>query len=242
MKLKYIISFTTLFLILSLTNMSYAQNEEDTQKIVDTLKDMKSIVVVKYAPDNSTYCSATMITPNVGITAKHCVGNDKKEGYVGAVYPGQSGIRTPFGYMNITSYIPDIAEDIAIIKGNEEGKSSDYKHYIKNFEATISPLTKEEAKSLEGKRVYSYGYPSNYVGSPLVRVEGAIKKYNIVNRTFDTTMPVSQGQSGAGVFLVDNERFVGVLNSGYKDINTNKDWARVSVLDQRLVNWFKANK
>ncbi|HDH6518458.1 TPA: hypothetical protein PI874_002601 [Staphylococcus aureus] len=86
-----------------------------------------------------------MITPNIGITAKHCAGNKTIDnGYVGAFYPGQSGTSTPFGYMNISTYIPNDASDIAIIKGKEEDKSGDYTHYIRGFKNEVKGRSFED--------------------------------------------------------------------------------------------------
>ncbi|UEX90848.1 trypsin-like serine peptidase [Staphylococcus ratti] len=242
MKMKFLlIGLMFLCTILSFTSSIHAQAAFEDGKLtpVDTSKDEKSKQTAKYAPDNSNYCSAIMITPNVGLTAKHCVGNMSKEGYVGAVYPGQSGTSTPFGYMNISSYIPDSAEDIAIIKGKDSDKSGDYKHYIQGFKTNLKAFSLEERKKLIGKKVYSYGYPSDLTGSPQVKAEGVITNYNPVTRDIDTTMPVSNGQSGAGVFLEDGNQFIGILTSGYK--KNDKDYARVTVIDNRLLNWFNQN-
>ncbi|MFO3720400.1 trypsin-like serine peptidase [Staphylococcus felis] len=229
----------SILIVILFVNYGIVRSEEGSRINVDTLADEKSKMMAKYAPDNTGYCSATMITPEVGITAKHCVGNEKVEGYTGAVYPGQSGTRTPFGMMNIRSYIPNDADDIAIIKGTDQDKSGDYKHYIKGFKLELKSYSKEEGKRLINQKVYSYGYPSDYVGSPQVRAEGKITSYNPITNEVETNMPVSEGQSGAGVFLEENNQFIGVLTGGYK--KDGKDYARVTLMNQRLVNWFYQN-
>nr|WP_289780999.1 trypsin-like peptidase domain-containing protein [Staphylococcus agnetis] len=232
-------SFIALSTITISTNTSniYAQEGIGTTTNVDTLTDEKSKRFAQYSPDNSLYCSATMITPNIALTAKHCAGNQRKEGYIGSVYPGQSGISTPYGYMNISTYIPNGgSEDIAIIKGKEDDKSEAYKHYIKGFHIDIKGRSEEELKSLVGKDVYSYGYPSDKTGSPQVKSEGKIIQINPHTKVLTTTIPTVEGQSGSGVFLKENNEFLGVLYGKLSNGN-----GQVAPIDERLKKWFDSN-
>lgn len=239
---KIILCITFLSFILSLNSNLNAQeiDEVGTRTIVENTHDEISKLNAKYAPNYSSYCSATLITPNVGLTSRHCVGKNKQEGYIGAIYPAQSGLNTPYGYMNVSSYIPDSSRDIAILKGTENDKSSMYKYYMKNIETGILSLNREDLKKLTGEKIYSFGYPYDFVGSPLVKAEGVIKSSNIPNGTIDTTMPVSDGQSGAGVFLAKNNKLIGVLSGGY-----NSRWGnlgRVTYIDDRLEKLIINNK
>ncbi|MCQ9299533.1 trypsin-like peptidase domain-containing protein [Staphylococcus hyicus] len=236
---KVPIYFLTMFIILSIVNTKtlQAKTEEGSRSIVNTVEDPNGKINAKYSPDYSGYCSATMISPSIGLTAKHCVGsNHGKKGYIGALYPGQSGTSTPFGMMDVSEYIPNDASDIAIVKGTDENKSASYKYYINDSIKEILPVKEEEIKNLEGKEVYSYGYPSDYVGAPQVRAEGKITRFNKINQTAETTIPVSNGQSGAGVFLKDGNRFLGVV-TGAKTGN-NGNLVRFTYMNERLVNWF----
>lgn len=221
---------------------TYAQenNEDGFRIITNTQEDPKSKYNAKYSPNSSSYCSATLISPNVGLTAKHCVGNHKMEGNIGSIYPGQSGIETPFGSMSISTYIPDVSQDIAIIKGSDNDKSASYINYINNFNLDIKPFTLEDLKKLKEKKskVYSYGYPYDFAGGRQVKATGEITNYNQVTLDVDTNIPVSEGQSGAGVFLEDG-RFLGVLSKGFN--KNNKDYARVVTMNERLVKWFNKN-
>ncbi|HEA6244905.1 TPA: trypsin-like serine protease, partial [Staphylococcus aureus] len=119
MKFKKLIVLATIGLFFSSFNISYAE-DLGTRKLVGTTKDPKSKYTARYDPDYSVYCSATMITDKIGLTAKHCAGNRKINGCIGAVYPVHSGLSTPFGKMNICEYIPNDSNDIAIIKGEEK--------------------------------------------------------------------------------------------------------------------------
>ncbi|PCF48095.1 trypsin-like serine peptidase [Staphylococcus delphini] len=210
-----------------------------TQTIVDTIKDPKGKLNGRYDPNYSLYCSAVLITPNTWLTAKHCAGNEKKTGYIGAVYPGQSGASTPFGMMNISTYLPDASVDIAIIKGKDEDKSGDYKYYIKGFKTDIVAYSLDELKGLKGQAVYSYGYPGDKGETKQYRSDGIITNVNPITKEISTTMPASPGQSGSGVFLGDG-RFLGILygnetTQGFKS-------AKVQAIDQRLKTWIDNNK
>lgn len=46
--------------------------------------------------------------------------------------------------MNISTYIPNDASDIAIIKGKEEDKSGDYTHYIRGFKNEVKGRSFED--------------------------------------------------------------------------------------------------
>lgn len=138
--------------------------------------------------------------------------------------------------MNVSTYIPNDASDVAIIKGNDEDKSASYKYYINDSIKEIQPIKDEEIKNLEGQEIYFYGYPSDYKGEPQVRVEGKITKFNKINQTVETTMPVSNGQSGSGVFLKEGDRFLGVITGAKRGGNGN--FVRFTYMNERLVNWF----
>ncbi|HDH5694723.1 TPA: trypsin-like serine peptidase [Staphylococcus aureus] len=241
MKFKKLIVLATIGLFISSFNISYAE-DLGTRKLVDTTKDPKSKYAARYDPDYSLHCSATMITDKIGLTAKHCAGNKKINGYIGAVYPGHSGLSTPFGMMNISEYIPNDANDIAIIKGEEKDMDNTYKHYMKNTNINITPFSTDELKKLKGKEVYSYGYPGiNLTGYKQYKSEGVITSYNPITGDISTTLPSEPGQSGSGVFLKDGDRFLGVLHSHYNDNNGNH-LGRVTPMNVRLTNWFNANK
>ncbi|MCO4327852.1 trypsin-like peptidase domain-containing protein [Staphylococcus agnetis] len=218
-----------------------AQVEESSRTIVDTQKDPKGKVAARYDPSHSLYCSATIITPNIGITSRHCVGSKKQEGYIGALYPGQSNLSTPFGKMNVSTYIPNDASDIAIVKGTENDMDNSYKQYLKDVNVIVSAFTEDELKNLKGKKVYSYGYPGDSLtGYTQYRSSGIITDYNPVTRDLSTSIPTSPGQSGSGVFLEDGDKFLGVLHSKFKDKN-GKDVGRVTPINERLKKWFDDN-
>ncbi|MGT2888404.1 serine protease [Streptococcus didelphis] len=224
-------------LSLLLLNTVQAQEEGTSTLITDTQIDPKSKTAARYVPTYSNYCSAVMITSKVGLTARHCVGNQNKEGYIGAVYPGQSGLQTPFGMMNISSYIPDNAEDIAVIKGTDSDMSSDYRKYLKDITTDISSFSLEDLKMLKGKRVYSYGYPDrSLTGYKQYKSRGIITNYNPITRQISANMPSRPGQSGSGVFLEEGDKFLGVLQG------QSKNESIVTPIDKRLADWINKNK
>ena len=210
-----------------------------SQTLVDTLKDPKAKLNARYDPNYTLYCSAVLINPNTWLTAKHCAGNEEKTGYIGAVYPGQSGTSTPFGMMNISTYKPDPGVDIAILKGTDADKSAAYKHYIVGLETEIVAYDLDQLKALKGQAVYSYGYPGDKGETKQYRSDGVITSVNPITKEISTTMPASAGQSGSGVFLGDG-RFLGILY-GNENRTTYKS-AKVQPIDQRLKTWIDRNK
>ncbi|HDX9031021.1 TPA: hypothetical protein ROV56_002707 [Staphylococcus aureus] len=160
-----------------------------------------------------------------------------QQNHIGSVYPGQSGISTPYGNMNISTYIPNNgSEDIAIIKGKEDDKSEAYKHYIKGFHIDVKGRSEEELKALVGQEVYSYGYPSERIGAPMVKSEGKILSMNPVTRAFTTSIHSIEGQSGSGVFLKEGDQFLGVLYG-----KTLDGKGQVAPIDERLKKWIDKN-
>ncbi|MBJ6234574.1 trypsin-like serine peptidase [Staphylococcus aureus] len=241
MKLRKMITLATLGLFFLSMNTSYAE-DIGTQTLVDTSKDPKSKYSARYDPNYSSYCSATIISKTTVLTAKHCAGNKRIDTYIGAVYPGQSGLNTPFGKMNISSYIPNDDDDIAILKGSENDMDNTYKHYMKDANINITPFNKEALQGLVGKKVYSYGYPAvNLTGYKQYKSEGVITKINQVTGEVTTNMPVISGQSGSGVFLEEEDRFLGVIHSASRN-SQGENIAIVTPMNKRLTNWFNKNK
>ncbi|WP_238989624.1 trypsin-like serine peptidase [Staphylococcus sp. MI 10-1553] len=225
--------------MLTFSNALAHEPEPGTQTLVDTITDPNGRLNAKYEPSYTLYCSAVLITPNTWLTAKHCAGNEKKTGYIGAVYPGQSGMSTPFGMMNISTYIPDPGVDIAIIKGEDKDKSHAYKYYIKGYKTAIVAYDKETLKKLIGTKIYSYGYPGDKGGTKQYKSEGVITKVNPITKELSTSMPASPGQSGSGVFL-EGGKFLGILY-GNENRTTYKS-AKIQPIDTRLKKWIDDNK
>ncbi|MBJ6234575.1 trypsin-like serine peptidase [Staphylococcus aureus] len=179
-------------------------------------------------------CTATMLTPNIGLTAAHC-GGGFKQGYVGKVYPAESGLQTPFGYMDIYLFSPYLEKDLAIIGGKDENKSSDYKYYEKTFageEIKLQPLKDEEYSSLVGKEVYSYGYPYAKSGYKQYKTEGKITVAN--KNIISTNMPAYGGQSGSSLFLKENGRLIGILAASGK----NNDNGAFQPITEDIARWY----
>ncbi|WP_086427996.1 trypsin-like serine peptidase [Staphylococcus cornubiensis] len=238
-KISIILCLCFLLPMLTFSNALAQGPQPGTQTLVDTQTDPNGRLNARYDPNYSLYCSAVLINSNTWLTAKHCAGNEKKTGYIGAVYPGQSGIQTPFGMMNISTYLPDPADDIAIIKGEDKDKSDAYKYYIKGYKTEIVAYTKDQLDALIGTKVYSYGYPGDKGETKQYKSEGVITKVNPVTRELSTTMPASPGQSGSGVFLGDGQ-FLGILyatetTQGFRS-------GKVQTIDARLKKWIDSNK
>ncbi|HDH0858026.1 TPA: hypothetical protein ACF8UL_002749 [Staphylococcus aureus] len=71
--------------------------------------------------------------------------------------------------------------------------------------------------------------------------EGVITKYNPVTGELITKMPGIHGQSGSGVFLKEEDRFLGIIHSGSRNLD-GKDIANVIPMNERLTKRFNKNK
>lgn len=205
------------FLLLPL-DVVFSQEEErppDTvtdphQEVVpDTVKDPRSKHTAKYTSAIGQTCTAILISSTAAVTAKHC-GGTKSITPAGRIYPGASGASTPFGYMNIRTYIPHPKLDIAVIKGIERDQDKFYRYYIGKFKTTVKGYTNEELNNFVDKDVYSYGYPYRDGVFKQYRSDGTITYYSPFLPQLDTNMPAYEGQSGSGVFKKDGP-FVGII-------------------------------
>ncbi|MDE9753345.1 trypsin-like serine peptidase [Staphylococcus delphini] len=215
-KLRFLLLMSLLCFIIFPIDNSYAQEAspdtatEPHQEVVpDTVKDPHSKYTAKYESADHSHCTAILISSTVALTAKHC-GGDQPTTHNGRIYPGASGLSTPFGYMDISTYIPNPDYDIAILKGTEADQSRDYHYYIKPFKTPVTALSDQDLYGIMGLDVYAYGYPYKFSGYKQYRSDGSIYNYYQKATFVHTSLPTYEGQSGSGVFLKDGE-FVGVL-------------------------------
>lgn len=230
-------------------DFAYAAGEEvnlDTvsnphQEIVpDTVRDPHSKYNAKFSFGPGKHCTAVLISSTAALTARHCVGNKRKTN-VGTIYPGASGSSTPFGYMNISTYIPHPNQDqfkkydIALLKGTERDQDKFYKYYIGKFKTTVRGYTDQELKGFEGSEAYSYGYPLK--GSVLYqyRSDGKINNYYETFKLIYTDLPAFGGQSGSGVFT-KNSNFIGLLIE-----RTGDNKAVVLPFTKEITDWINKN-
>lgn len=244
MKKKILIVLSVCFLMTMFTLSSVSAKDNPTpgtQTVVNTTTDPNGRLNARYDPSNKLYCSAVLITTSMWLTARHCAGSKEQTGYIGEVYPGQSGWSTPFGMMLISLYVPDKADDIAIIKGTERDKSWSYKHYIRGFETTIYEYNLKDLEELVGQSIYSYGYPGDKSGFKQYKSIGVITGVNARTWELSTTMPAEGGQSGSGVFL-QNGHFLGILYGNENRAGWSIKTAKIHPIDHRLKNWIEKYK
>ncbi|EGQ4221499.1 trypsin-like serine protease [Staphylococcus pseudintermedius] len=242
---KSFLKFSSTFLLLTTigmtgTNAANVWGAEEGTKIL--VEDIQNDPLAKrtaiFQGPKGLPCTTTMLTSNFGLTAAHC-GDGFLEGSVGTVYPAQSGLSTPFGSMSISLFNPYNDKDIAIIYGQDSGKSKDYIHYQRDFAQTeikLQGFTDDELKKMVGKKVYSYGYPYNYHAHKQYRFTGEI---TFANSDFiKTNLPAYGGQSGSSVFLEDNDQLVGILVKGGDDDKN----AILEPITKDIARWYKNKK
>ncbi|PCF44422.1 trypsin-like serine peptidase [Staphylococcus delphini] len=231
-------------------DFAFAQEDEVTpdtvsnphQEIVpDTVRDPHSKYTAKFKMSDGRVCTAILISSTAALTARHCVGTGRRKN-VGTIYPGASGPSTPFGYMNISEYIPhpnlDLFRkyDIAILKGTEKDQDKFYKYYIKKFKTKVIGYTDDQFQKFVGKEAYFYGYP--YKGSDFYqyRSDGKIKYYVDSFKSIETDLLAFVGQSGSGLFT-KNGNFIGIIIE-----STTSGHEAVAVpFTEEIADWINTN-
>ncbi|QHW37984.1 trypsin-like peptidase domain-containing protein [Staphylococcus ursi] len=227
--------FLSCFLLIPF-NTTYAQKGTQVP-VPDTVADPHSKYTAYYQVTSTRGCTAILISSTAALTARHCVGTQPAQ-RSGTIYPGRNGDKTPFGYMNISTYIPNPKYDIAIIKGTERDQDRFYKYYIRPFTTTVTGYTDAELLGFVGSEVYSYGYPNRSPAPKKVqyRSDGKIYKYvKIPTPILPTYMPGYSGQSGSGVFKKNGE-FIGIIST-----KTDKNTANVLPFTQEIAEWINKN-
>ncbi|MEJ7541606.1 trypsin-like serine peptidase [Staphylococcus intermedius] len=242
-KLRLVMPLFLVCLILSPVDAAYAKDDQTSspdkaanphQEVVpDTVKDRHSKYTAKYISGTGKICTAILISSTAAVTAKHC-GGTKSLSPAGTIYPGASGDKTPFGYMNIREYIPHPKYDIAVIKGLLRDQDKFYQYYIKPFTTKVTGYSDDTFDGFVGKEVYSYGYPLKGGVFKQYRSDGEIISYHKYIPLLSTNMPASEGQSGSGVFKKDGP-FVGIV------ISSRNGQADALPFTEEIAQWINEN-
>lgn len=215
--------FLTYFFIIP----SAIASEDNREFVKDVFNEKGSLNTAKYEGVDSHHCTAVMLTPTVGLTAKHCKDGGFEEGNIGTVYPGESGLATEAGNITVSTFNPYSTEDIALIKGSNP--TTAYSYYMKNVKLSVRGV---KPSDLNGKSVYSIGYPVEKSGYKQYKTKGKITSVN-GDRSIQTTLQSSAGQSGSGVFLEENDQLIGILVQG------NLDGSNVVLVNSRISDWIQ---
>ncbi|HCT0418928.1 TPA: trypsin-like peptidase domain-containing protein [Staphylococcus pseudintermedius] len=231
-RLQLLLLFSLACFLLIPINVAHAKG---TQVLVpDTVKDTHSKYTAKYKSGSGHTCAAILISSTAAITAKHC-GGTQHQSPAGTIYPGASGVSTPFGYMNIRYYIPHPKYDVAVIKGIKRDQDKFYQYYIKPFTTTVRGYSDEELSKFVDQEVYSYGYPYRNGVFKQYRSDGKVNNYSKYLPLLSTDIPAFEGQSGSGVFKKDG-LFVGIIVS-----RARGNEAEVLPFSKEIATWINNN-
>ncbi|HDK5695978.1 TPA: trypsin-like peptidase domain-containing protein [Staphylococcus pseudintermedius] len=231
-RLQLLLLFSLACFLLIPINVAHAKG---TQVLVpDTVKDTHSRYTAKYKSGIGHTCTAIIISSTAAITAKHC-GGTQHQSPAGTIYPGASGVSTPFGYMNIRYYIPHPKYDVAVIKGIKRDQDKFYQYYIKPFTTTVRGYSDEELSKFVDQEVYSYGYPYKDGVFKQYRSDGKVNNYSKYLPLLSTDIPAFEGQSGSGVFKKDGP-FVGIIVS-----RARGNEAEVLPFSKEIATWINNN-
>ncbi|UAS24329.2 serine protease [Staphylococcus pseudintermedius] len=231
-RLQLLLLFSLACFLLIPINVAHAKG---TQVLVpDTVKDTHSKYTAKYKSGIGHTCTAILISSTAAITAKHC-GGTQHQSLAGTIYPGASGVSTPFGYMNIRYYIPHPKYDVAVIKGIKRDQDKFYQYYIKPFTTTVRGYSDEELSKFVDQEVYSYGYPYRNGVFKQYRSDGKVNNYSKYLPLLSTDIPAFEGQSGSGVFKKDGP-FVGIIVS-----RARGNEAEVLPFSKEIATWINNN-
>ncbi|EKO1099792.1 trypsin-like peptidase domain-containing protein [Staphylococcus pseudintermedius] len=216
-------------------NTAYAKGEQ--KPVPDTVADPHSKYSAYYQVSLTRSCSAILISSTAALTARHCVGREPAK-RSGTIYPGQNLDKSPFGYMNISTYTPHPKYDIAILKGTERDQDEFYKYYIRKFSTTVKGYTDEEFRAFMGQDAYAYGYPhgKQFRNNVQYRSDSKITSYKTKPIPYLLTdMPAFSGQSGSGVFKKDG-KFLGIMVT-----RTKKNTANILPFTESIAKWINEN-
>ncbi|EGQ3562035.1 trypsin-like peptidase domain-containing protein [Staphylococcus pseudintermedius] len=231
-RLQLLLLFSLACFLLIPINVAHAKG---TQVLVpDTVKDTHSKYTAKYKSGIGHTCTAILISSTAAITAKHC-GGTQHQSPAGTIYPGASGVSTPFGYMNIRYYIPHPKYDVAVIKGIKRDQDKFYQYYIKPFTTTVRGYSDEELSKFVDQEVYSYGYPYRNGVFKQYRSDGKVNNYSKYLPLLSTDIPAFEGQSGSGVLKKDGP-FVGIIVS-----RARGNEAEVLPFSKEIATWINNN-
>ncbi|PPD61623.1 serine protease [Staphylococcus pseudintermedius] len=231
-RLQLLLLFSLACFLLIPINVAHAKG---TQVLVpDTVKDTHSKYTAKYKSGIGHTCTAILISSTAAITAKHC-GGTQHQSPAGTIYPGASGVSTPFGYMNIRYYIPHPKYDVAVIRGIKRDQDKFYQYYIKPFTTTVRGYSDEELSKFVDQEVYSYGYPYRNGVFKQYRSDGKVNNYSKYLPLLSTDIPAFEGQSGSGVFKKDGP-FVGIIVS-----RARGNEAEVLPFSKEIATWINNN-
>lgn len=114
---KFSIVLILLMLLVANYQIVSASSISDNRSLItDIFKTKNSLNTAKYEGKDSHHCTAVMITKDIGLTASHCKDGGFEEGYIGTIYPGESGLATNAGSAYISTFNPFTGLDIAILK------------------------------------------------------------------------------------------------------------------------------
>ncbi|PKW55083.1 serine protease [Staphylococcus pseudintermedius] len=231
-RLQLLLLFSLACFLLIPINVAHAKGIQVL--VPDTVKDTHSKYTAKYKSGIGHTCTAILISSTAAITAKHC-GGTQHQSPAGTIYPGASGVSTPFGYMNIRYYIPHPKYDVAVIKGIKRDQDKFYQYYIKPFTTTVRGYSDEELSKFVDQEVYSYGYPYRNGVFKQYRSDGKVNNYSKYLPLLSTDIPAFEGQSGSGVFKKDGP-FVGIIVS-----RARGNEAEVLPFSKEIATWINNN-
>jgi V8-like Glu-specific endopeptidase len=176
------------------------------------------------------YCSGVLVSPDVILTAGHCV-NEIRKGTV----PNAEQINFVFGYAATDDKDPGVTSFAAarVFKGKELiggqliRKSDGGEDWATvRLERTVPQELAQPVESIskekiaDGASVYVVGHPS---GLPLKYADGAKVTANNAKAYFVANLDTFGGNSGSGVFLKNSNSLVGILVRGFADYYRTSD-------------------
>ena len=183
------------------------------------------------------WCTAVVLTPTTSLTAGHCVEFQSRQASLGYVYPALSARLDPLSYMQITESVnyngntDSGAKDIAIIKGTDP--SSSMKYYLKDKSPKIK--TVDNISELNGRDVYTIGYPADKGSNYQIRYTGKITSEG--SGAIVTNIKASiGGRSGAGLFLQGSDELIGILSGN------DYQHAHFAPITKDVETWINENK
>jgi len=168
-----------------------------------------------------SFCSGSLVSKNLVLTAGHCVSDIKEKGI-----PYFEDIFIVFGWKQVAeenynlSFLPENVYQIkrvVVRKKDRDGKKDGEDYAILELDKSVkdrSPLIldRDGVGIVEGNKVFTIGYPLGM--SVKITSPDDAKIYIIGENTFSTDIDAFGGNSGSPVFDSYTKRVIGILVAG----------------------------
>lgn len=230
--IKKITILLTVIIMFYISNSAISYADIDNRERINNTFENKSTLFTSFLDTENSTCTSVLLNKNTALTAKHCIKGKEKN--VGTLYPAQSSsVSTPLGSISVDDAFSYEKNDLALLKWDVNSMDKSATYYISNQEMNIRVVDPKHG-DLEGKDVYTIGYPSDIGENNQYISKGKI--LNVNENVIQTDLSGYKGQSGSGLFLKESGELIGIMT------NAGIGQANFAPLTSQVNEWIKSKK